>query len=302
MHLVKWLHETFIDEYATSPGPDRLQAIVRTCYTKRGSPSFDILKRFAGQGETRRSDFEQLFKLLGKLGKHVHVAKKLVEAAVLLPQDFAQGFVFQIVPSSREQKLPLLPKEATVEGTVRRMFSSTEEQGKFMARLRFIWNESDLSELLKKQHKTMTRVHAELLLIDHFDRHGCQFLDGNDKYIGCSKPACYLCYAYITNHPGRYGTPPSHQKLYVGWRTPDVIPGNAQDEKRQQFQFRMMLKLIETVRRDLASDIENRTARLPYHADSTAGMSSASRTRASPFSMALSPEDLSFDGEFDRLP
>ena len=41
-----------------------------------------------------------------------------------------------------------------------------------------------------------------------------------------------------------------------------------------------MLKLIEGVRRDIQTDIESRTKRLPYHAD-TAGMSSLSRTFAS---------------------
>ncbi|KAL8819893.1 MAG: hypothetical protein Q9191_007635 [Dirinaria sp. TL-2023a] len=292
--LVGWLRETFIDDSSTAPDVSQHQMIVRSCYEKRRSPSFDILKRFAGLGESRRSEFEQLFKLLCKLGKHVHIAKKLVEAAVSLAQDFAGGFRIERLPSAKEQKLPLTSKEATIESTIHRMYSTVEEQTRFMARLGSIWDPCELSELLHSQHNTKTRVHAELLLIDHFDRHGCHFLDGNDKYIGCSKPACYLCYAYINCHPGRYAAPPSHQKLYVGWRPPDINQSDQSIEGRQTFQKRIMLKLIEWIRRDLATDIENRTSRFPYHADSTAGMTSASKTAASQASPSLSA--LSVDG------
>ena len=294
-----WLRETFIDDSSTTPNAFQLQALVRTCYEKRRSPSFDILKRFAGQGESRRSEFEQLFKLLCKLGKHVHIAKKIIEAAVSLSQDFTGGFRIERLPSSKEQKLPLTPKEATIETTIHRMFSTAEEQNKFMARLRSIWDASELSELLHSQHNTKTRVHAELLLIDHFDKHGCNFLGGNDKYIGCSNPACYLCYAYIMSHPGRYAVPPSHQKLYVGWRPPDITSSDSTNVARQQAQQRVMLKLIDWVRRDIATDIESRTSRLPYHADSTVGMTSESKTATSetgPLLSTLSLDNMNFDG------
>lgn len=122
-----WLRETFIDGSSTTPNAFQLQALVRMCYEKRRSPSFDILKRFAGQGESRRSECEQLFKLLCKLGKHVHLVKKIIEAAVSLSQDFIEGFRIERLPSSKEQKLPLTPKEATIEITIHRIFSTVEK-------------------------------------------------------------------------------------------------------------------------------------------------------------------------------
>ena len=275
--LTEWLHDNIVTNSSSTVGNDELQALVQICYRSRRGPAFDTLKRLAGQGETRRLDFEQLYDLLCKLGQHVHIAKKLIEAAVSLSQDFMEGFCINVLPSSKEQRLPLTPKEATIESTVGRMFSNPADQRKFMDRLQFIWDPSELSEVLQKQHSTKTRVHAELLLLDHFDTHELRFLDNDDKYIGCSKPACYLCYAYIRHHPGRYAVPPSHQKLYMGWRHPD-IDCNATARKAQQEQI--MLKLIEWVRRDVATDIESRTKRLPYHAD-TAGMSSLSKSTAS---------------------
>ena len=131
-----WLHDTFIDDFSATLDVSRHQVIVRSCYEKRRSPSFDILKRFAGLGESRRSEFEQLFKLLCKLGKHVHVAKKLVEAAVSLSQDFIGGFRIERLPSPKEQRLPLTSKEATIESTIHRMYSTVEEQTRLMNRLK----------------------------------------------------------------------------------------------------------------------------------------------------------------------
>lgn len=208
-----------------------------------------------------------------------------------------EGFRIETLPSSKEQPLPLTSNEATIESTIHRMFSSSEEQSKFMARLKFIWDPFELSQLLQRQHKTKTRVHAELLLVDHFDRHGRNFLDGNDKYIGCSKPACYLCHAYITSHPRRYTVPPSHQKLYVGWRPPDIVSKNPACAARHKSQERIMMKLIDWVRKDIATDIESRTSRHPYHADSTVGMTSTLRTSPSTSSGAVWLDNVDIEGK-----
>ena len=281
IYLVEWLRENFVTGTSSPPNNKDHQALVRRCHEGRTSPAFDALKRLAGQGEERRREFELLYNLLCKLGKHVHITKRLIEAAVSLSTDFVEEFQIQVLPSSTEQKLPLTPKEATIESTLGRMFSSTEEQSSFRDRLQFIWDSSELNKLLRKKHITKTRVHAELLLIDHFDKNGCSFLDGNDKYIGCSKPACYLCHAYITSHPGRYTVPPSHQKLYVGWRVPDIKSQDPASATRLQIQEGILLRLIDWVREDIRTDIESRTSRLPYHADSTVGMTSTAKTLAS---------------------
>ena len=254
---------------------------MRRCYEGRISPAFDALRRLAGQGEERRLEFEQLFYLFCKLGKHVHIVKQLIDAAAFLSHDFADGFQIQVLPSSIEKKLPLTPKEATIKSITGRMFSSTEEQSEFMNRLQFIWDPDEMTQLLRTKRTKKTRVHAELLLINHFEKNGCNFLDGNDKYIGCSKPACYLCHAYIKQHPGGYTVPPSHQKLYVGWRVPDISPQDPDPAALHETQERILRHLILLVRDDIRTDIRSRTSRLRYHADSTRGMTSTTKTLAS---------------------
>ncbi len=56
--------------------------------------------------------------------------------------------------------------------------------------------------------------------------------------------------------------------------------------------------MIEVVRRDLVFDVENRTSRLPFHADSTAGMTTTrdGRDHDSPFSI-VSLEEARTNGE-----
>lgn len=66
-----------------------------------------------------------------------------------------------------------------------------------------------------------TRVHAELQIADHFRRRRYDFV-GSDKYIGCSKPACYFCYNWLGYHKHNYVQPATHQKIIPMCRGPDT--------------------------------------------------------------------------------
>lgn len=85
--LAEWLRDNFVTDSSPIVSYDELQALVRTCYKRRRGSTFDTLKCLAGQGQTHRLDFEQLYEFLGKLGQHVHIAKRLIEAAVSLSQE-----------------------------------------------------------------------------------------------------------------------------------------------------------------------------------------------------------------------
>ena len=230
---------------------------------------------FAGQGRTRHETFERLYKLLGKLGKPLKSSKTLTEAATKLAQDFAQGFTVKTVRSSVLQQLPFRSKkEATIESIVHRMFSDSSKKTEFMDRLRSLVSleGEKIDSFLQRERATETRVHAELLLIDHFERNSCNFLGQDDKYIGCSKPACYLCHMYIAQHPSRYTIPASHNKVYVCWRPPDVYVRESGASGLLRVQERILLRMIDLVRKDLTSEIKSRNMRLPYHTDSTTGI------------------------------
>jgi hypothetical protein len=145
------------------------------------------------------------------------------------------------------------------------MFSNLAEKNEFLNRLGFLEGE-EISNCLARERSAKTRVHAELLLMDHFERNKCTFLDGCEKYIGCSKPACYLCHMYITHHP-------SH------WRLPDVFDQDVDGVTLLAIQESILLKMIESVRRDLYAEMRSRTMRPPYHTDSTTGITSTLESR-----------------------
>ena len=56
-----------------------------------------------------------------------------------------------------------------------------------------------MDRLLKQKQSFNTQVHVELLLPGHFEKHELHCL-GHYKYIGCRRPACYLCHTYIKGH------------------------------------------------------------------------------------------------------
>jgi hypothetical protein len=62
-------------------------------------------------------------------------------------------------------------------------------------------------------------VHAEMIMLDHFDRHNLSFAHGK-RYIGCSKPSCFCCAIYMANHPLKPTQRPSHNNVWVKWSPP----------------------------------------------------------------------------------
>ena len=236
--------------------------------------TFEVLRHLAMQSHEPQT-FERLFKLLNKLGKHVVMCKRCVEATITLRSDFARGMKVETVPGSREVLMPFSTRKYNIAGISNRMFGNTTEKETFLARLKTIHETDELNKMLAQKHLAgKTIVHAELLILDHFERTGGDFLDNDDKYIGCSKPACYLCYQYICNHPGKYTRPPSHQKLYMRWRLPDIKENEPNAAQRFKSQERILRSMTEFVRGELSKDIANCASKLKPHPDSTAGQTS----------------------------
>ena len=58
------------------------------------------------------------------------------------------------------------------------------------------------------------KVHAKVAMLDHFHRYRLSFARG-EPYIGCSKPSCYCCNAYMSAHPLKTQERPSHGNIWV---------------------------------------------------------------------------------------
>lgn len=130
------------------------------------------------------------------------------------------------------------------------------------------------------------RIHAELLLLEHFHQHNLEFVE-NDRYIGCSKPSCYCCDLYMRCHPGNFVRRACHGNLWINWRAP--IPPVADDQVARQHTAKMLNEMVKSIRQDALDQLLSKQPRRPRVPDSTTGMSTSIREPRRAFLTALSP-------------
>jgi hypothetical protein len=239
--LQEWLEQKIDSKKpdATFAQEKELEVLVKDCHNLGQSKHVETFALLGSQAQKGHQDFLSLYKHLGKLAKPIDIVDALVRAARMFSPCFKQGFELNILPSQNAQKL----QNTTFEGIMDSVFTP-EEKTRYLDRLRVLRGENTTSDILVKDHTFNTLVHAELLLLDHFWRNDYQFW-GRDRYIGCSKPACYSCYRYISNHPGNFVDPPSHHKIYKNWRAPNADPNLP------------LSMLADQVRRELFAEIDS---------------------------------------------
>lgn len=249
------------------------------CYVAHTNKTFAILRHHSNQGNERRLDYERLYKLLGKLGKHIWLFKRMIHAIDALRRDFREGFLVKPISAStgKPSSFPNL-NEKSMKKVVVRVFNKEHERDEFYHHLSRFYDKDKLSGRLQQCKKAGLRVHAEILLIDYFDRTDVTFLNNDDKYIGCSKPACYLCYHYIRKHPANYTLPSTHQKLYYAWCLPTVRANDRNCTDKIARHKRFLTEITANLRSDLRNEVMRQVAPRNYHADSTAGASSITGT------------------------
>jgi hypothetical protein len=225
------------------------------------------------EAESRRQAFLLTRHYIGRLGSHLKAARILTTAGWRLPKLF-ENFKIRTRPAP---KPPLLPPPTdqltTLDGIIKRMLPSySEETLRYQEALATMDIKFDILNRLKAQFKDKDftpRVHAELNLLEYFHMKRLPFVD-DDRFIACSKPACYCCYHYISLHPGGFVRPSSHGIRYINWRAPDLI--DETDELEKKHQENVLNKLIAQIRLDALRQIEQRRGPSPWHPDSTTGI------------------------------
>jgi hypothetical protein len=235
-----------------------------------------------GNTESRRKAFLLTRHFIGRLGSHLKAARILTAAGWRMP-DLFDNFAIKTRPSPEPPSLPPPTDHlTTLDGIIKRMLpAGSEETLRYQEALTTMDAKFNILDRLQTQFKDKDfrpRVHAELNLLEHFYRERLPFLD-DDRFIACSKPACYCCYHYISLHPGGFVRPSSHGIRYLNWRPPDLV--NATDTREKNHQRDVLNKVIAQIRLDALRQIEQCRGPSPWHPDSTTGITHSQKHNAS---------------------
>ena len=258
-------------EKLCSPTNDTIY-IVTECYEARNSPLLLLLTQSTTEGRPRAQIFKDLRHYLGRLGAHRKATKTVVATAVRLP-GFLDGFQLEIEPSSAVRLCKLIPDDTVASKIMVRMCpkDGASEYCKALSAMDSTY-QLRLDTGLKEHCTFETRVHAEVLLLDLFKRMDYEFV-GGDKYIGCSKPACYSCYHYFLAQTVKFTLPACHNKPFLRWRPPDIL--DSRDINAISSRQDVMNKMNARIRADIKEQLDRRTAPRKGHFDSTTGRSLA---------------------------
>jgi OTT_1508-like deaminase len=171
--------------------------------------------------------FEELAHYLGRLGAHVYAVKVIVAAALKVPsvkqivrtckEDVSEARRFSV---GRERMDPY----EIVKGICLSQGRGDLEAAKYLSAYVLLDIQRDFKKLMEERGGTVvSRVHCELMLLDRFSRRQFEFV-GRDKYIGCSKGACYFCLTYIKMHHKDFVIPATHNKVLTHVRGPEPNP------------------------------------------------------------------------------
>lgn len=233
---------------------------------------FPILSEFCRKETDQHQPVTRTKHFIGRLAIYPKSICTLLDVALEIPQLLADCQL-RICESSRHLPSPLNSQVSTLDRVVHRMFPdfTATEVHSDLERLNIFGN---LHEQLSRACTFKTRVHAELLLVEKFRSHGWDFV-ADDKYIGCSKPACFCCYHYINSLPERYSISRCHNKIYTHWRAPDLTVQNLQSAKTREDALNAVVAKLRT---EVRRYIDERPVKIRPHYDSVTGSTSVARS------------------------
>ena len=239
-------------------------------------------QRHERSGSLGPSTWSTLRHYIGRLGSWSRASKTLLRAASAHP-GLLTDFSIEYLSSPPPIAAPIRDEKTNLDSALGRMFSKDErlrlEEAREVVRDNHILDIS--TQFLNKytDPKFKPRIHAEVLLLEHFYHGKLAFVE-NDRYIGCSKPTCYCCDLYMKLHPGNFVPRQSHGNLWVNWRAP--IPPIDDGEAAKRHTAKLLNAMVKYVRQDALNQLLSKQPRRPKVPDSTTGMSTsilASQTR-----------------------
>jgi len=228
------------------------------------------------------SPFSQVRHYVGRLADHIRVVRRLVKQLHGV-QDLLE-FNVEAIPVSRCVPRPLADSRTTLQGICNRLFRDPDDPRKRATEdaLEEMDRKYDLLPKILEQYESPNfrpRVHAEVQVVEYFHNNNLIWAD-EDRYIGCSKPACFCCQLYLRYHPARPVEPQSHKKIYLKWGPPLLT--YAFRDKGFVHQRDILNKMVEDLRNDLIEQIQEKRGPHKWHPDSHTAITTTTSTLSEP--------------------
>lgn len=223
--------------------------------------------------------FQLVRHYIGRLGYHLRAVKSLMVSARRLIHLLDEFDVQNITTPPKATGLPSVDMKTRLDSIIVRMLPARDPDLQFyqntLAQMdtKYGLNDRMLEKYRDPNHRP--RVHSEVQVLDYFHERSLRFED-DDRYIACSKPACYCCLLYFRHHPGRFIEPESHGKLYINWRPPgfNLEPGSSRWKEH-----RNILDVITAdIRKEVLHQIQQQQGPRPWHPDSVTGITESVRS------------------------
>jgi hypothetical protein len=221
--LSEWLQN--VQNVLESNEPPEL--ICAKAYDWKLSGFYEFVRREARQGGTYGGYFENIRHLIGRLQHTMKAIVFLIKARDRLLV-FDRPFRIQREHSPQAIALPLQVHEmnfARIAGKLIEDLADPVQRHVCQAGLKNLDREFGLLDyrLAKRTAKVWKlKVHAELILFNKIRTTNFEFAY-NDRYIGCSKPACYCCSMYMEAQPGKCEFYGHHGVAYLAWQAPPQL-------------------------------------------------------------------------------
>lgn len=260
--------------------------ICRLCYDSRHCEEYESLHIRAIPPAPLSDRFETIRHVVGRLNHTMKAVKDVVAARKCLPVMISEDFAVVRVKSAARSPPPLEQRNPTLSSIAGRMLSRPSDISLYREALEDLDSKFGLSKRLSHHCTSLDwkpKVHAKLLILDHFWTHDLEFVD-RDRYIACSKPACFCCYQYIVAHPGNFVKPPSSNNCHLKWKAPDISESLRQDTREDLVKIRenILNEMTKKIRQEVLDQIRVRRGPRSSRPDSLTEISSICMEKLTP--------------------
>lgn len=246
--------------------------LCRAAYNARHAPQIATLEALgqelivAPQGTAE--SFRSVKHLVGRLAEKIRTPANLVNDSLLL-RPLLDSYEIRRVGAPVAAKIPMTDGLRNLDSIIRRMLPADdprlEDLQVYLGQLDGSLGLEDAIRAISDDEERQHNVHAEIQMLEEFHRNQRKFV-AHDRYIACSKLACFCCKLYFKWHPGRFVEPECHQKTYLNWRPID-LPERVESEYWPD-QRRVLANLSKELSNLVEEQIIAQQQPTPWHPDS----------------------------------